>query len=216
MDGHFGFDLEATRQHWIGLYKSEGKSSVSSHNVGYMRAEQSIDGSAHEPIAEVVEWAFVFLEVRGAQTISNHHVVAFKNLVDHSRCCVSRVRIVAVRHDVHVSIDIFEHGSNDMALALTWFPTYDSTFCGSDLCSTISGIIVVNVNVCLWQRRFEIANNLADGHFLVIARKQHGNGGACILLEHVEHYSLCCGRSEASCGFNYDCCLLGKGYERMT
>ena len=90
--------------------------------------EQAIDGITHETVAEVVERTLVLLEVRGAQAITDHHVVAFKKLVDHSRCCVSRVRIVAVRHDVHVSIDIFEHGSNDIALALTWFLTHDSAF----------------------------------------------------------------------------------------
>lgn len=128
MNSHFGFDLKTTGQHWVGLYKSEGERSVASHNVGHVSAEQSIDGSAYEPIAEVVEGAFVFLEVRGAQTIANHHVVAFENLVDHGWCCVSWVRIVAVRHDVYVGINVFEHGSNDIALALTWLLTYDSAF----------------------------------------------------------------------------------------
>ena len=77
-------------------------------------------------------------------------------------------------------------------------------------------LFVIHVNVGARQCCLEITHYLADGDFLVIARQQYGNGGACILLEHVEHYSLCCGRSEASCGFNYDCCLLGKGYEKMA
>lgn len=110
MNSHFGFDLKTTGQHWVGLYKSEGERSVASHDIGYVSSEQSIDGSTYEPIAEVVEWALVLLEVRGAQAVSNHHVIAFKNLVDHGWCRVSRVRIVAIRHDVHVSVDIFEHG----------------------------------------------------------------------------------------------------------
>ena len=128
MNSHFGFDLKTTGQHWVGLYKSEGERSVASHDIGYVSSEQSIDGSTYEPIAEVVEWALVLLEVRGAQAVSNHHVIAFKNLVDHGWCRVSRVRIVAIRHDVHVSVDIFEHGSDDIALALTWLLTYDSAF----------------------------------------------------------------------------------------
>ena len=216
VDGHFSFDFKAARQHWVSLHKSEGERSVASHDIGYVSSEQSIDGSTYEPIAEVVEWPLVLLEVRGAQTITNHHVVALENLVDHSRCCIGRVRIVAVRHDVHVSIDIFEHGSNDIALALTRFLTYDSALAGRDFRRAVGGVVVIHVNVGARQCCLEITHYLADGDFLVIARQQYGNGGACILLEHVEHYSLCCGRSEASCGFNYDCCLLGKGYERMA
>lgn len=66
VDGHFGFDLKAAGQNWIGLHESEGERSVASHDVGYVGAEQSIDGSAHEPIAEIMEWSLVLLEVCGA------------------------------------------------------------------------------------------------------------------------------------------------------
>lgn len=111
--------------------------------------------------------------------------------------------------------------SSNMAritLPLPWRGSFadDCTLAGRDFRRAVGGVVVIHVNVGARQCCLEITHYLADGDFLVIARQQYGNGGACILLEHVEHYSLCCGRSEASCGFNYDCCLLGKGYEKMA
>ena len=173
MDGHFSFDLKAARQHRICLDEGEREGPIAGHNVGDMRVEQAVDRTAHQTVAEVVEWAFVFLEVRGAQTISNHHVVAFKNLIDHSRCCVSRVRIVAVRHDVHVGVNIFEHGSNDIAFALSWFSAHYSAFRRSDFRSAVGGVVVVDVNGCIRQSSLKITNDLADGDFLVVTGKKY-------------------------------------------
>ena len=127
--------------------------------------------SAYEPIAEIMKRSLVLLEVCGAQTVADHHVIAFENFVDHRWRCISWVGIVAVRHDVHVGVNIFEHGSNDIAFALSGFFAHYSAFRRSDFRSAVSGIIVVNVDVCLRQSSLEIANDLTDGHFLVIAGK---------------------------------------------
>lgn len=216
MDGHFGFDLKAARQHRICLDEGEREGPIAGHNVGDMRVEQAVDRTAHQAVAEVVEGPLVFLEVRGAQAVADHHIVAFEDFVHHGRRGVGGVRIVSVGHDVHVSINVFEHGSNDVTLALAWFLTHDSAFCGGDFRCAIGGVVVVDVNGCIRQSSLKITNDLADGHFFVIAGKQHGNGGVGVLFEHAKHYSRCCGRSETSCGFNYGCCLLGKGYERMA
>lgn len=216
VDGHLGFDLEAARQHRIGLDEGERESPVAGHNVGDIGVEQAVDGTANQTVAEVVEGPLVLLEVRGTQSVADHHIVAFEDLVHHGRRGVGGVRIITVGHDVHVGIDVLEHGADYVALALARLLTDDRAFARRYLGGAVGGVVVVYVHVGIGQRRFEVAHHLADGDFLVIARQQYGNGGACILLEHVEHYSLCCGRSEASCGFNYDCCLLGKGYERMA
>ena len=178
--------------------------------------EQAVDRTAHQTVTEVVERALVLLEVGGAQAVADYHVVAFGNLLDHGGCRVGWVGVVAIRHDVHVGVDVFEHGANHVAFALARFLADDCTLVGRDFRRAVGGVVVIHVNVGARQCCLEITHYLADGDFLVIARQQYGNGGACILLEHVEHYSLCCGRSEASCGFNYDCCLLGKGYEKMA
>lgn len=216
VDGHLGLNLEAARQYGVGFDECEREGTVSGHDVGDIRLEQAVDGTAHQAVAEVVEWTLVLLEVGGTQTVSDHHIVAFEDLVHHGRGCVRGVGVVAVGHDVHVGVDVLEHGADHVALALTWLLADDGAFAGGDFRRVVGGVVVVHVDVGARQCCLEITHYLADGDFLVIARQQYGNGGACILLEHVEHYSLCCGRSEASCGFNYDCCLLGKGYERMA
>ncbi len=80
--------------------------------------EQAIDGTAYQAVAEVVEWSLVLLEVGGAQAVSDHHVVAFEDLVHHGRRRIRGVGVVAVGHDVHVGVDVFEHGADHVALAL--------------------------------------------------------------------------------------------------
>ena len=126
VDGHFGLDLEAARQDRVGLDEREAERAIAGHDVGDVRAEQSVDGSAHEPVAEVVERTLVLLEVRGAQPVADDHVVAFEDLGDHGGCGVGRVRVVTVGHDVHVRVDVLEHGTDHVALALTGFRTYDA------------------------------------------------------------------------------------------
>lgn len=216
MDGHFGLNFEATRKHWVSLDECERKRSVTGHDVGDVRMEQAVDGTAYQAVAKVVEWSLVLLEICGAQAVTDYHVIAFKHFINHGWRRISRVSIIAVCHDIYVGVNVFEHGANHVAFALARFLSYNRTFGHSDFGSAISGVVVIHIDVGMRQCCFEVAYHLADGDFLVIARQQYGNGGACILLEHVEHYSLCCGRSEASCGFNYDCCLLGKGYEGMA
>ena len=216
VDGHLGLNLEASRKHRIGFDEREREGTVAGHDVGDVRMEQAIDGTTYQTVTEVVERALVLLEVGGAQAVADYHVVAFGDLLDHGGRRVCRVGVVSIRHDVYVGIDVFKHGADHVALALAWFLANDCTLAGRDFCRAVGGVVVIHVNVGARQCCLEITHYLADGDFLVIARQQYGNGGACILLEHVEHYSLCCGRSEASCGFNYDCCLLGKGYEKMA
>ena len=216
VDGHLGLNLEAARQHGVGFDEGEREGTVAGHDVGDVGVEQAVDRTAHQTVTEVVERALVLLEVGGAQAVADYHVVAFEHLIHHDGRRVCRIGVIAIRHDVHVGVDVFEHGANHVAFALAWFLADDCALAGRDFRRAVGGVVVIHVNVGARQCCLEITHYLADGDFLVIARQQYGNGGACILLEHVEHYSLCCGRSEASCGFNYDCCLLGKGYERMA
>ena len=65
MDGHLGLDLEASREHGIGLDEGEVERAVSGHDIGDVRAEQPVDGAAHQTVAEIVERALVLLEIRG-------------------------------------------------------------------------------------------------------------------------------------------------------
>lgn len=70
MDGHFGLNFEATRKHWVSLDECERKRSVTGHDVGDVRMEQAVDGTAYQAVAKVVEWSLVLLEICGAQAVT--------------------------------------------------------------------------------------------------------------------------------------------------
>lgn len=152
MDGHLGLDLETARQHGVGLDEGEREGTVAGHDVGDIGMEQAIDGATHETVAEIVERAFVFLEVRGTQTISDHHVVAFEDFVHHSGCGVGGVGIVSVGHDVYVGIDVFEHGADHIALTLPWLLANDRALTGCDFRGAVGGVVVIYVDIGVRQR----------------------------------------------------------------
>lgn len=108
-------------------------------------------------------------------SVADHHIVAFEDLVHHGRRGVGGVRIITVGHDVHVGIDVLEHGADYVALALARLLTDDRAFARRYLGGAVGGVVVVYVHVGIGQRRFEVAHHLADGDFLVIARKKHGD-----------------------------------------
>lgn len=212
VDGHLGFDLEAARQHRIGLDEGERESPVTGHNVGDIGVEQAVDGTANQTVAEVVEGPLVLLEVRGAQSVADHHVVAFEDFVHHGRRGVGGIRIITVGHDIHVSIDVFEHGANHVALALARLLADDRAFARRYLGGAVGGVVVVYVHVGIGQRRFEVAHHLADGDFLVIARKKHRNGNVRI-LKHTSYYSFCAADFGFCMSLSHSCplCRMKRG-----
>ena len=171
--------------------------------------EQAVDRTAHQTVTEVVERALVLLEVGGAQAVADYHVVAFGDLLDHGGCRVCRIGVVAIRHDVHVGVDVFEHGANHVAFALARFLADDCALAGRDFRRAVGGVVVIHVNVGIRQCCFEIAYHLADGDFLVIARKQHRNGN--VFFRHILYYSFCASRFLILHEFVHAwiCCLLG-------
>ena len=176
VDGHLGLNLEAARQHGVGFDEGEREGTVAGHDVGDVRMEQAVDRTAHQTVTEVVERALVLLEVGGAQAVADYHVVAFGDLLDHGGRRVCRVGVVSIRHDVYVGIDVFKHGADHVALALAWFLANDRPLGCRDFGGAVGGVVVIHVDVGIRQCCFEIAYHLADGDFLVIARKQHRNG----------------------------------------
>lgn len=182
VDGHLGFDLEAARQHRIGFDEREREGAVAGHDVGDVRVEQAIDGSAYQTVAKVVEWSFVLLEVGGAQAVADYHVVAFEHLIHHGRRRICRVCVVAIRHDVHVGVDVFEHGANHVAFALARFLADDCALAGRDFRRAVGGVVVIHVNVGARQCCLEITHYLADGDFLVVTRKKYRDGWLSFLV----------------------------------
>lgn len=80
MDCHLGLDLEASREYGIGLDEGEVERAVSGHDIGDVRIEQAVDGTADQPVAEVVEGPLVLLEVGGGEPVADDHVVAVEHL----------------------------------------------------------------------------------------------------------------------------------------
>ena len=64
VNGHLGFDLKPLGEHGIRLGERKRKRAISGHNVGYVRAEQSVDAAAHKLVSEIMHWTLVFLEIR--------------------------------------------------------------------------------------------------------------------------------------------------------
>lgn len=186
MDGHLRLDLEAAGQDRVGFHEAEGKRAVPGHDVGDMGAEQAIDRASDQSVSEVVEGPLVLLEVRGAQPVADHHVVTFEDFRDHGRGRICRIGVITVSHHVYVGVDVLEHGSDHVALALTRFLADDRAFGGGDFRGAISGVVVVHVHVGTRQRGLEITHHLADGDFLVIARQKHRDPS---ILLHEYHYS---------------------------
>ena len=71
VDGHLRLDLEAARKHGVGFDEREAERAVSGHDVGDVRAEQVVDGAAHETVAEIVERALILLEVCGGEAVAD-------------------------------------------------------------------------------------------------------------------------------------------------
>lgn len=120
-----------------------------------------------------MEWALVLLEVCGAEAVSDYHVIAFENLLDHGWGGIGRVGIVTVGHDIDISIDVLEHRADDIPLALAGLLTDDGTFLCGNLGSTVCGVVVVDVDCCVRQDIVEIAYDFADGDLLVVAGEEH-------------------------------------------
>lgn len=189
MDGHLRLNLETTREHGIGLDEREAERPVSGHDIGDVRAEQPVDGAAHQTVAEIVERPLVLLEVGGGEAVSNHHVVAFEHLGHHGGRGVGRVGVVAVGHHVHVRVDVLEHGADDVALALARLPADDRAFGLGDLGGAVRGVVVVHVDGRIRQGVLEVAHHLADGDLLVVAGEEYGNGGIIICFRHIYNYN---------------------------
>lgn len=93
-----------------------------------------------------MERPLVLLEVCGAETVPDHHVIAFEDFLDHGRSGIGWVGIIAIGHDIGIGIDVFEHGADDIALALTGLLADDCPFLFGYFDSTVRGVVVVDVD----------------------------------------------------------------------
>ena len=87
-----------------------------------------------------MERALVLLEIGGGEAVADHHVIAFEHLGHHGGCRVGRVGVVAVGHDVHVRVDVLEHGPDHVALALAGLAAHDGALGCGDLGGAVGGL----------------------------------------------------------------------------
>ena len=127
-----------------------------------------------------MEGTLVLSEIGGGEPVSHYHVdVALKNGLNKLPCVVGRVCVVAVYHEVALSVDLTEHSSDNVALALLILVADDSSGLCSDLCCAVGGVVIVNVDSCLRELSAEISYYLFDSFRLIIARDKDCDAVQC-------------------------------------
>ena len=123
---------------------------------------------------------FVLLEIGGAESITGGHVIALEDFGDKLWRRLGRVGVVPVYQHIDIRINLLEHGSDDIAFALSRFLADDgvSLPCYGSRC--IRGIIVEDIQVGRRQSLTEIVDYLAYSHLLVVTGNKHGH--VCFLV----------------------------------
>ena len=123
---------------------------------------------------------FVLLEVGGAETITGGHVISLEDLGDKLRRRFGRVGVVPVNQHIDIRINLFEHGPDDIALALPRFLADDGVSLPCYGSRRIRGIIVEDIQVGRGQSLTEIVDYLAYSHLLVVTGNKYGH--TCFLV----------------------------------
>ena len=134
-----------------------------------------VNRTADENITHVVERTFVLFKVGGGKPVADHHVIAFENFLHHCGSILSRVGVIAIDHYVSISVNILEHGADDISLALARLMTNYCTSLLSQLSSVVSGIIVIHVDSGVGKNSPKISHHLGNSNCFVIARNEHSN-----------------------------------------
>ncbi len=105
---------------------------------------------------------------------ADHHVeVLPPEHADHLAGTRGVVGAVAIDHHVDVGVDVAEHASNDMTLALPMLAPDDRPRRMGGAAGLVGGVVVVDVDEGRGQLAPEIAHDGLDGGGLVVARDQH-------------------------------------------
>ena len=111
-----------------------------------------------------------FREIRRRQTVADHHINLFvQHQIRHFSGVFSRIRIVAVYHNIASGINFSKHAANDITFALLIFMTHNRTRCFRDFIRMIGGIVVIDVNDSFRQNLLEIGDNFFNCLAFVIA-----------------------------------------------
>ena len=150
--------------------------AVSGHDIRHMTAEKAVDQLSHKDVPTVVERALVLREICGGKAVADHHVVAVAQYaIRHGTGVLRRVSVVSVDHQIALRIDLAEHRPDHVALALSPLVAHDGAGGAGDLVRPVGGVVVVNIDRGIRQRRTVILHYLGDGGTFVVARYQNGN-----------------------------------------
>ena len=140
-------------------------------------AEHMGDKAGQQPVARAVAEAIGRLLAIDPDR-ADHVEPLGHELLDHPPRARRIVGGVAIDQHVDVGLDVGEHAPHHAALALALLAPDDGAGLGRRLDGAVGGIVVVNVDAGLRQRRAEIGHDLADGGLLIVARHQHRDPAA--------------------------------------
>lgn len=108
-----------------------------------------------------------------ATTRAHHHVDPLRQQrIDQLMCVLRRVGSVAVGHDIDVGIDVREHPTHDVTLALAAFAHDGGTGKERAQRGAVGRIVVVDIDSRTRQRRLEPGYDRADRLRFVVARQE--------------------------------------------
>ena len=100
-----------------------------------------------------MERPLVLCKISGGQPVPDHHIHTFvKHQIHHLPCILCRISIVAVDHQITVRVNVTEHAPHDISLSLSVFIPDDRTRSARDLICAVSGIVIIDVDICLRKR----------------------------------------------------------------
>ena len=172
MNGQLSLDLETAGENRKRFHETARERPIAGQDVGEGAAEHVGDKAGQQPVAGAMAGAIGRLLAIDAGR--HHHVEPLLDeLCDHRRRARRVVGRVAVHQDVNIRFDVIEHPPHHVALALVGLAANHGARPPRGLDSAVGGIVVIDVDGRLGQRRTEIGDDLGDGALLIVTRHQN-------------------------------------------
>ena len=88
------------------------------------------------------------------------------------------IGVVAIHQHIKIRFDVGEHAAHDIALALAMFAAHDGAGFARPRHGLVAGIVVIDIDRRVRQRGAEIAHDLGDRGFFIVAGHQDGDAWA--------------------------------------
>ena len=193
VQGDVGFYLEAFDKNGVGFDERAVEYAVAAHDVHQVGAEEAVDQVLHEPVAEVVQGAFVLVGVVAAgMAVAHDHVgLAFEHGAQQVVHAVGGVGEVGVGQHIGIGLGIEEGAAHSVTFALSGLVddfagnVQPGQGVGGDLVGGILGVVVDDNDAGLRQLGVKRFDGGRDGEFFVIGGKDDRNAG-CVRGCHIE------------------------------